>query len=541
MFQNFFVSLQTKSNLRFTRTIINTRHTMKHLLLSTLLCCGMSLSAQAQDTLTVASGHQTTGVGNKRTVLFRVALPAGKAEHATLKLSVDHPDQLSQIQVHMSQSNEWREDVPYATLATVKAKDYVQLHCKLPQRVLHQWLWITADVAESATPMSTYTVQPPHITFRSGRQSVTPVMKGAKALTTTVFAVQHTVFTPLTEGSRFYRIPAIITAGDTLVAVADKRFDSQSDLGHGHKIDVVRRFSTDGGHTWSAHRTIAQGDGQSASACGFGDPALVRCKNGKLICLMAAGSDGFFGSMRHCFMVQSSDGGNTWTRPVEITSEEHLTDRITGQRGLGVHSIFVTSGRGVITTDGRVMFLAVVKRQKNSPITNHLLYSDDNGQTWTLDSAVVYHNGNEAKLLQRRDGRILASIRTQGARGFNLANEKGEVWHGQWTNNQLTGAHCNAEMLPYRGYIVHSLLKDNQPRRDLRLYMSYSDGEIWREMWQIQPGLAGYSTLTQLPNGDLGVFYEDGTMDNNGYRLNFVTIPVEEMNGAIQYMNCGTY
>ena len=52
------------------------------------------------------------------------------------------------------------------------------------------------------------------------------------------------------HGSKYYRIPAIVTAADgTLLAVADRRGDSQGDLPN--LIDGVLRRSTDRGTTWS--------------------------------------------------------------------------------------------------------------------------------------------------------------------------------------------------------------------------------------------------------------------------------------------------
>ena len=57
-------------------------------------------------------------------------------------------------------------------------------------------------------------------------------------------------------GSRFYRIPGIVTAADgSLVVVADRRWDKINDL-PAH-IDVVSRRSEDNGKTWSETVTIA--------------------------------------------------------------------------------------------------------------------------------------------------------------------------------------------------------------------------------------------------------------------------------------------
>ena len=59
-------------------------------------------------------------------------------------------------------------------------------------------------------------------------------------------------------GSRFYRIPGIVTAADgSLVVVADRRWDKINDL-PAH-IDVVSRRSEDNGKTWSAGYVVHSG------------------------------------------------------------------------------------------------------------------------------------------------------------------------------------------------------------------------------------------------------------------------------------------
>lgn len=174
------------------------------------------------------------------------------------------------------------------------------------------------------------------------------------------------------------------------------------------------------------------------------------------------------------------------------------------------------------------MFLAVVREKKNTPIDNYVLYTDDEGATWTLDSALVYHKGDEAKLIYRPDGSILASIRCNGARGFNVGSETGTQWGTQHVSTQLTGAACNADIVAYdKDLMVHSLLINPKPRKDLRIYSSTDQGATWQERLLIQPGDAAYSTMVRLPNGDLAILYEDGTMFDNGYAINWLTIPAE--------------
>ena len=121
-------------------------------------------------------------------------------------------------------------------------------------------------------------------------------------------------------GSRFYRIPAIVTAADgSLVVVADRRWDRINDLPS--HIDVVARRSEDNGKTWSDVITIAGND----TDIGYGDPAIVLDKNtGSLLCIFASGN-GLWQSNEEDLMrikiSRSVDNGKIWSPPADITDQ----------------------------------------------------------------------------------------------------------------------------------------------------------------------------------------------------------------------------
>lgn len=107
----------------------------------------------------------------------------------------------------------------------------------------------------------------------------------------TSFFYEQRLFAPGDYGSSNWRIPAILCLDDgTLLIANDKRKYNESDLPQ--DIDVVSRRSTDNGRTWSEPVTIAQGSGVGH---GYGDPGLVQCANGDIICTFAGGN-GFWQS-----------------------------------------------------------------------------------------------------------------------------------------------------------------------------------------------------------------------------------------------------
>jgi len=162
----------------------------------------------------------------------------------------------------------------------------------------------------------------------------------------------------------------IVADDGSIVVAADKRYQSHTDIGNGgHVIDIVVRRSTDGGKTWSAPVTIAKGEGSTVSGgndkrCGFGDPSLVKGKDGKLYCLFAAGNEGYFYGQKGMCMSVSTDNGVTWSSgeanpPVDLYWSGAIKNVATaGAAGFGLYDYFVTSGRGLyIPEDDILMYL----------------------------------------------------------------------------------------------------------------------------------------------------------------------------------------
>ncbi|MFD4371144.1 hypothetical protein [Streptomyces sp. NPDC058486] len=61
---------------------------------------------------------------------------------------------------------------------------------------------------------------------------------------------------------------------------------------------------------------------------------------------------------------------------------------------------------------------------------------------------------------------------------------------------------------PLSKWLVFSDTEDGGPRRNLTVKMSCDDGRTWPVTRVLEPGAAGYSTLTTLPRGRVGVLYE---------------------------------
>lgn len=493
---------------------------------------------------TIKSGYNTTGLGSDL-MLFSIPLTSDleNVDLSSVQLTLTNSDQLQDLRAYLGWGSEYYALPGPASLGTAQPAPTVNFtFTGADKRISYRtrYLYIAARVKSDATVGVSVGATLTGLKYTIGGTEKSATLTNVPAASAKIYTIHNHVWTSNMNNCLYYRIPAMVVAADgSLVSVIDMRYNSEADLGY-HKIDLAVRRSTDNGRTWTVNQKIAEGDGRTAAAYGFGDAALVKAQSGKLVCLMAAGNTSFQSGMRHMFMISSNDNGVTWTTPEEVTTPARFTDNVTGQQGLGLPSIFTTSGRGICTADGRLMFLVVAKVAGAGSYRNFLLYSDDEGQTWTLGKPVVYAGADEAKLAQRPDGSILASIRQNGQRGFNVGSPDGLTWMGQTKNPSLVGNNCNADILTYDGELmIHSIIVNTSTRRDLRIFSSVDGGNTWRERTTISSADAAYSTLEKLNDGSLAVMFEDRSHDRNGYAITYLTIPADTIQSwkAIAYDN----
>lgn len=547
-------------------TPLNTEFTLEGMVNCTIDTDAKTITAQydpsigiTADGVVVTQGYQTTGQGNENAPLLRMDVtPLKNITNTTLTVTLDVTTQqnISSLYVYETTATEFIANIPSTKLATADdISGTVSINLGDVSSGLHHY-WLCATVKDDATLGDILDAALTSITYTTTEEKTldvseigNPTRQGMK-----VFAQQNFVFKPTADNCRFYRIPAMILDknGNVVVAI-DRRYNSNADLGS-HKIDVSVVRSTNAGKTWSNQNIVAVGNTSIEARYGYGDAALARTQSDKLICLMAPGQNNFFGTNHNgsthynnwVAMLTSDDDGVTWqgtndnpTQPILLTNNVF---------GMGTdHSIFVSSGKGLTTADGTVMFTTNV-RMPDGTLNCYILKTTDEGESWTLVPEVAYSGTDESKLEQLSDGRLILSVRQSGNRGWNFGDSDGTGWGTQYRSEDIWGNACNADIINYgremnlgKDVLIHSYINTGG-RESLQLAISINGGRSWTGVYNIQPNGSCYSTMQVLSDGSLAILYEDESYSaGNGYAINYVTITKEQVEAWIQELDQADY
>ena len=355
----------------------------------------------------------------------------------------------------------------------------------------------------------------------------------------------------------YYRIPAILNQGGKLRAFTDDRTNATGDIGNGN-IKIIAKTRTANGSTWDSDATIIA-DYNSSATSGFdyahGDAAVVcdRGNSNNMLMMCASGSIGYWDSKASAPIrvgkYISTDGGSKWT-VTDVTNNIYgiwsssTTNSITG--------LFFSSGR---ICQSRLVKHGTYYRLYSAVVTNEgslVVYSDDFGHTWVPlggADARPAPQGDEAKIEELPDGRVLLSCRRSGQDGrwFNIFTYADrQCQDGSWAEPVASEKHdggtatinnnCNGEILfipalDADGRKVYVALQSvprgtpgNHPtnlerRSHVSIYWkafdtadSWATPDSWAEGWQrheITDGYSAYSSMALDGNGDICFIYED--------------------------------
>lgn len=331
------------------------------------------------------------------------------------------------------------------------------------------------------------------------------------------------LFVSGTHGVDEFRIPSMITTvSGTILAVCDARVDRPGDVPN--NIDQVIRRSLNNGQTWKEIRTIVDFANQEGAA----DPQLIQdSETGRIFLFYTycpGRNDVVSGPNRNrrylsLQFIYSDDDGITWSLPLVV---EH------GLKKAGWHSMWPAPGRGTQLKNGRLIVPITVS--DTTHMYSYFIYSDDHGDTWNI-SGRIGTDINEPTLVEIDENTLLVNARNRtGKRGIVLSRDRGKSWSEIWFHDELIEPGCQGSCIRVQTADGDILLFSNpehpKRRRNMTVKISYDDGKTWPVKKSIYAGPSAYSCLTVMPDGEIGLLYENGK-ESPYEKISFIKFPLE--------------
>lgn len=364
--------------------------------------------------------------------------------------------------------------------------------------------------------------------------------------TLTAFAQEvqkREIFRSNTGGYELYRIPGIVvTKKGTLLAYAEARKSSRGDWG---PIDIVLRRSTDRGATWSPMKKVANVEGPKtknpvALAQNLANPNDVTYNNPVAIADAKSGAVHFIFCLEYmrAFYMRSDDDGQTFSKPVEITS---AFDAFRPEYAWKV--LATGPGHGIQLRNGRLVVPVWISLgtggHAHRPSVTSTIVSDDAGKTWKRGAIAVpdttdFVFPNETTAAQLSDGRVMLNVRTETKshrRTVVTSPDGSSKWSSPKFDNALLEPICFGTLISLGGKRLAFANPDNlektgaaaepgknRDRKNLTVQFSNDDGASWQRKLVIEPGWSGYSDLAYGKDKTIYLFYEHGAQGGNAFQ-----------------------
>lgn len=484
---------------------------LRTILLTLALGLPSALWADGNHKITVQRNSDFTGRGNAgETILTLKIAPDGVCPLGVLSFSTEVSSVKDVTAWHLTSSEAGLVD------RTFRRGEPVEVNLSGKSIDAPVEITLSADIAPKAGEGNRVTASLEEAMLEDGtRIEVEQPSEGGRE----ILLCRKVLYSPGDYNSKNWRIPALLCLPDgSLLAVNDKRKYNEVDLPH--DIDIVACRSTDKGRTWSEPVTIIEGKGYKK---GYGDPALALTADGKEVVCVFVGLNGLWQSSpedpQNSYVVRTTDGGKTWSEAQDITSLLWGDKAEREECRAYTHSFF-GSGNGLTLTRGkyagRILFAAAMGADYK--LNNHAVYSDDNGRTWHV-SEMAFKDGDEAKMVELTDGRVLMSVRRSGDRGYAISEDGGATWKEQGLWKEIHTNACNGDMIRYsatdmkgrrggRNLLLHSIPNDMK-RRNVSIFLSEDEGRSWHSPKTLCAGASVYSSLTVLKDGTIGIYVEE--------------------------------
>ena len=348
------------------------------------------------------------------------------------------------------------------------------------------------------------------------------------------------VFTSGQEGHRSYRIPAILSLPDgQLLAFCEGRVQGSGDYGD---INIVMKRSMDQGKTWSTLQTVVDYDtlqaGNPAPVTDLMDPEYPA---GRLFLFYNTGNNHENevrkgNGLREVWYKTSTDGGQSWSQPVNITTQVHqplktevnpayrFKEDWRSYANTPGHALQIGSGK----YKGRIYIAANHSQGDPRPHFEdyfaHGFYTDDHGKSFKLSESIPLPGSNEATAAEISGNGLLMNIRNQKgdikARIVVRSQDGGNAWDTVYFDHNLPdpvseGSILNIRKKGKKHWLAFSNAADTLHRNRLTLRISRDEGKSWYKNILIDAAsgdqardYTAYSDLVKLDRKTVGVLYE---------------------------------
>jgi sialidase-1 len=240
--------------------------------------------------------------------------------------------------------------------------------------------------------------------------------------------------------------------------------------------------------------------------------------------------------LREVWYKTSVDGGQTWSSPVNITSQVHLPK----QPKLNTAYNFSADWRSYANTPGHALQIAngkyrgriyiAANHSQGAPLKRsedyfaHGFYSDDHGKTFHLSETINLPGSNEATAAELSNNGLLVNARNQKAdvraRIIAKSVDGGQSWTSISFDKNLPDPVCEGSVLNIgvkkgKQVLAFCNAADTSKRNNLTLRISYNEGETWEKQIFIDGNtdpkkrdFTAYSDIVKLSKNEIGVFYE---------------------------------
>lgn len=325
-------------------------------------------------------------------------------------------------------------------------------------------------------------------------------------------AMVHSTVFDARDGYACVRIPAIVRSNSgTLLAFAEGR---KNDCGDTGDIDIILKRSFDDGVTWQEADVVVAGMGQTRH-----NPVPVVHPSGRIVLLSSL-------NYRTAWVQASTDDGETWSPPVEITSSV----KPAGWQGLATgpsHAIVLARGPHA----GQRIVAGAHYSTTGGLRGGALFYSDDAGVTWRLGAhshaAAPGLQVQELSVFERPDGSLYAFARNEkgtspAQTASAVSTDSGASFTAPFAaNDNLVVPIVQASTLEMRStdrgssYNRVLLAAPSHPtdRLNMTIRSSFDGGRTWQSAAQgkvVHAGDGAYSDLVAIDGGRFGVLHEGG-------------------------------